>query len=294
LREWKEKEESMGLVIAPAAATAATVRSPASVVMATTATTTVRTVTAIVPPSAIRTSAPIHPISAAGSAVPLVAEQPIAPIAFGDLIANGLCGKAPLSEILSMPFYFTSQIRQLGRTKALPHALRHHRCSVFRGNHGFLDHCQAFGATSQHVLTHSLPLLMPASRQITHLIDRSATAKCFGQRLHGSLTIPLILIDYPFCHRLLQNLSGRLEVPHHLFQYRIDSAWLHALGQSFFHLIRQRLGWKASFAGPRYLIEQLIDLFRRVTPRHTQPINCLSILRRERLCHGWKSRQPQG
>ena len=114
----------MGLVIAPAAATAATVRSPASVVVATAAATTVRTVTAIVPPSAIRTTAPIHPISAAGSAVPLVAEQPIAPIAFGDLIANGLCGEAPLSEILSMPFYFTSQIRQLGWTKALPHALR--------------------------------------------------------------------------------------------------------------------------------------------------------------------------
>jgi hypothetical protein len=282
-------------VIPPAvAATPTTVQSPASVVVATAAATTVRTVTAIVPPPAIRTSAPFHPISAAGSAVPLVAEQPIAPIAFGNLIANGLCGEAPLSEILSMPFYFTSQIRQLGWTKALPHALRHYRSAVFRGNHGFLDYGQAFRATPQHVLTHSLPLVLPASRQITHLIGRSATAKCFGQRLHGSLTVPLILINHPFCHRLLQNLSGRLEVPHHLFQHRIDSAWLHALGQTLFHLIRQRLGRKASFAGSRYLIEQLIDLFRRVTPRHTQPINRLSILRRERLCHGWKNRQPQG
>jgi hypothetical protein len=293
LREWKEKEES--LVIPPAvAATATTIQSPASVVVATAATTTVRTVTSIVPPPAIRTSAPIHPISAAGSAVPLVAEQPIAPIAFGDLIANGFRGEAPLSEILSMPFYFTSQIRQLGWTKALPHALRHYRCSVFRGNHGFLDHSQTFRTTPQHVLTHSLPLLVPASRQIAYLIGRGATAKCFGQRLHGSLTVPLILIDHPFCHRLLQNLSGRLKVPYHLFQHRIDSAWLHALSQPFFHLIRQRLGRKASFAGPRYLIEQLIDLFRRVTPRRTQPIDRLSILHRERLCHGWKSRQPQG
>jgi hypothetical protein len=130
----------------------------------------------------------------------LVAEQPIAPFTSGDLIPNGFRGDAPLSEILSVPFYLTRQIRQFGGTKALPHTLRHDRCAVFRGNHGFLDYRQTFRADSQRVGTHSLPLVLPASRQITHLIGRSAAAKCFGQRLHCSLTIPLILIDHPFRH----------------------------------------------------------------------------------------------
>jgi hypothetical protein len=224
----------------------------------------------------------------------LIAEQPIAPFPSGDLITNGFRGEAPLSEILSMPFYLTRQIRQLGRTIALPHTLRHNCYAVFRGNIGFLDHRQTFRADSQRVRTHSLPLVLPASRQITHLISRSTPAKCFGQRLHGSLTVPLILIDHPFRHRLLQNLSGRLEVPHHLSQHRIDSPRLHTLRQPLLHLIRQRLGRKASIASPRHLLQQLIDLFCRVTPRRTQLIDILSILHRERFCHGWNGGQPQG
>lgn len=105
---------------------------PAAVVTATATIRTVTTITALIPPTTIRVSAPIHPIPATGPAVILVAEQLIAPITSGDLIANGFCGDAPLSEILSVPFYLTSQIRQLGRSKALPHALRHDRCAVFR------------------------------------------------------------------------------------------------------------------------------------------------------------------
>jgi hypothetical protein len=31
-----------------------------------------------------------------------------------------------------------------------------------------------------------------------------------------------------------------------------------------------------------------------MAPRRTQPIDRLPILYRERLCHGWNSRQPQG
>jgi hypothetical protein len=79
-----------------------------------------------------------------------------------------------------MPFDLTSQIRQLRRTIALPHALGYNRCAVLGGNHGFLDDGQTFRADSQHVRTDSLPLLVPASRQITHLIGRGAAAKCFG------------------------------------------------------------------------------------------------------------------
>lgn len=150
------------VVTAAVAVTPTTIRSPASVVTAT------ATVTAIIPPNAIRVSAPIHaiptPIPATGPAVILVTEQPIASFASGDLIANEFRGDAPLSEILSVPFYLTRQIRQLRRTKALPHALRHDRCAVFRGDHGFLDHRQAFRANSQRVRTHSLPLALSASR----------------------------------------------------------------------------------------------------------------------------------
>lgn len=103
---------------------------PAAVVTATATIRTVTTITALIPPTTIH---PIPaPIPATGPAVILVAEQLIAPLTSGDLIANGFRGDAPLSEILSVPFYLTSQIRQLGRSKALPHALRHDRCAVFR------------------------------------------------------------------------------------------------------------------------------------------------------------------
>ena len=109
---------------------------PAAVVTATATIRTVTTITALIPPTTIRVSATIHPIPApipaTGPAVILVAEQLIAPLTSGDLIASGFRGDAPLSEILSVPFYLTSQIRQLGRSKALPHALRHDRCAVFR------------------------------------------------------------------------------------------------------------------------------------------------------------------
>jgi hypothetical protein len=192
-----------------------------------------------------------------------------------------------------MPFYLTRKIRQLGWTKALPHTLRHDRSAVFRGNHGFLDHRQAFRASPQHIRAHPLSLALPGSRQITHFIGRSAAAKCFGQRLHGSLTVPVILIDHPLCHRLLQNLSSRLEVSHHLFQHRIDSLRLHTLRQPFFYLIRQWLGRKTSFACLRYLFQQRIDLFRRMTPRCTQPVDRFPILRRERLCKDWNGGKPQ-
>jgi hypothetical protein len=216
-----------------------TVAATATIILSTTvvtATTTVRTITSIIPPPAIRVFAPIHPIpatgpiSTTGPTVILIAKQSIAPFTSRNLVANGFRCQTSLLKIFSMPFYITRQIRQLGWTKALPHTLRHNRCAVFRGDAGFLNHRQTFRTDSQHVRTHSLPLVLTATRQITDLICRRAAAKRFGQRLHGSLTIPLPLIDHPLRHRFLQHLSGRLEVPHHLFQHRIDSPRLHTLG----------------------------------------------------------------
>jgi hypothetical protein len=92
-------------VVAPVATAPTAIRSSSSVVT-------------IIPPTAVRISAPIHPIPtpipATGSTAILIAEQLIASLPPGNLVANGFRCHTPLPETLSVPFDLTSQIRQLG------------------------------------------------------------------------------------------------------------------------------------------------------------------------------------
>ena len=113
-----------GLVVAPAMAAATTVRTSTAIIPSAAA-------AAIVPSTAIQAAAPIHPIPSTRPTVILVAEQPIAPIASGNLVVNRLRREAALAEVLSMPFNFARKVRQLSRTIALAHALRHNRRAVF-------------------------------------------------------------------------------------------------------------------------------------------------------------------
>jgi hypothetical protein len=174
------------------------------IVPAATTIATVTAVTPIIPPTTIRATAPIRPIAPARSAAILIAEQAINPIASGNLIVNRLCRNTALTEFLSMPFHFSRKIRQLRRTKALAHALRHNRRAVFRRDMRLLHHSQTLGAARQHIFAQFLPLVLSASRQFSHFISCGATTECFGQRFQCPLATPLPMICYSLRPRLLQ------------------------------------------------------------------------------------------